>query len=104
MRGPEKSRASATANATGDWKHVPKRCENQRDVEPGREVRGGREQHDARDGGGLRGIFKNKLVFVSSSSSSSLCFVVVRCCLVSLSLVYDVVKARTDRRGARAYI
>jgi hypothetical protein len=48
-------------------------------------------------------VFKNKLVFVSSSSSA-LCFVVVRCCLFSLSLVYDVVKAWTDRRGGRTYI
>ena len=52
LRGPEKSRASATTNATRDWKYVPKRRENQRDVEPGREIRGGREQHDVSDGGG----------------------------------------------------
>ena len=56
MRGPEESRASSTTNETRDWQHVPKRCENQRFAEPGREIRRRREQHDVSNGRGLRGV------------------------------------------------
>ena len=80
VRGPEESRASSTTNETRDWQHVPKRCENQRIAEPGREIRRRREQHDVSNGRGLRGV---------NAFFSFNCYAFVSCLCLSLSVCSD---------------